>query len=156
VNVNATLFAQMITFAILVWFVMKFLWGPLTQMLEDRKKRIADGLAAAERGRHERELAEKRATEVLREAHAAAAEIIGQAQSRAGQILEEAKNEAHTEGQRLLGAAKAQIEQEMNRAKEQLRSQVAHLVVSGAEKVLRKEINAKEHEKLLAQLAANL
>jgi F-type H+-transporting ATPase subunit b len=155
-NVNATLLVQIATFLGLVWFVMKFLWGPLTQMMEDRKQRVADGLAAAERGKHEQELAEKRAKGTLHDAKEKAAEIIAKAEQRAAEIVEEAKREAKTEGERLLTAARAEVGQEATRAREQLRDQVSKLVVDGAEKILRKEINAAEHERLLRQLAANL
>ncbi len=143
-NMTATLIGQILTFAALVWFINRFLWGPLTRMMADRSKRIADGLAAAERGQHEQELAEKRAMEVLHGAKGQAAEIISQAQRRAGEIIEEAKNDARGEGERLLQAARAEIDQEVNRAREQLRSQVASLAVAGAERVLAREIDPQD------------
>lgn len=155
-NVTATLFGQMLTFAVLVWFIMKFLWDPMTKMMEDRKKRIADGLAAAERGKHEQELAEKRAAEVIHEAKDEAAQIVAQAQKRASEIVEEAKNNARAEGDRLIAAANAEIEQEVNRAKEHLRGQVVSIAVSGAGKVLNKEIDAKAHDALLKDLVAQI
>jgi len=156
VNVTATLIGQMLTFAVLVWFINRFLWEPMTQMMEDRKKRIADGLAAAERGKHEQQLAEQRAKEVLQEAKQQAAEIIAQAQKRAAEIVDEAKEQARSEGERLKTAAQAEIEQEINRAKEQLRGQVVSLAVAGASKVLRKEIDAKAHDELIQDLVAQL
>ncbi len=155
-NVTATLFGQILAFAVLVWFVMKFLWGPIIQIMEDRKGRIADGLAAAERGHHEREAGEQMALEVIREAREAAAEIMTQAQTRALEIISEAQTEARTEGERLLAAARTEIEREVNQAKEQLRQQVAALAVAGAERILRKEISLEQHDHLLTQLAANL
>lgn len=155
-NITATLFGQMITFAVLVWFINRYLWGPMTQMMDDRKNRIADGLAAAERGKHEQELAEKRAAELLKEAKQQAAEIIAQAQKRSNEIVDESKDAARIEGDRLITAANAEIDQEINRAKEQLRSQVVSLAVGGASKVLGREIDAKAHDDLLKELAAQL
>ena len=155
-NITATLFGQVVTFALLVWFIRRFLWDPMTRMMEDRKKRIADGLAAAERGKHEQELAEKRATEVIHEAKAQAAEIIAQAQKRSNEIVEEAKNSARSEGERLLAAANAEIEQEVNRAREQLRGQVVSLSVAGASKVLQREIDETAHDQMLQDLVAQL
>ena len=155
-NITVTLFAQMIAFALLIWFVNKVMWGPLSGIMEARQKRIADGLAAAEKGKHEQELAEKRAKEVIHEAKEQAAEIINQSQKRASEIVEEAKESARTEGQRIVDAANAEIEREMNQAKEALRAQVASLAVAGAEKVLQREIDAKAHESLLNDLAAKI
>lgn len=155
-NVTATLIGQIVTFAVLVWFINRFLWGPMTQMMEDRKKRIADGLAAAERGKHEQELAEKRAAEVIHEAKEQAAQIIAQAQKRAGEIVEEAKDNARAEGDRLIAAANAEIEQEVHRAKEHLRGQVVSISIAGASKVLGKEIDDKAHDALLKDLVAQI
>jgi F-type H+-transporting ATPase subunit b len=148
-NINATLIAQAIMFAIFVWFCMRFVWPPIVNALESRKKQIADGLAAADRGKHELELAAKRATESLHEAKMKASEIIAQAEKRSAQIVDEAKNAAKAEGDRMLAAARAEMEQEVFRAREQLRGQVAALVVAGAEKVLRREVDAKAHADLL-------
>ena len=155
-NVTATLFGQMITFAILVWFIKAVLWEPMLKMLDARKKRIADGLAAAESGRREKEMAEQRAKEIIDEAKSQAAEIIGNAQARAGEIVEEGKQDARSEGERLLTAAKAQMTQEVNQAKEGLRKQVIVLALEGAEKILMQEVNAAEHNKALEKLAAQL
>jgi F-type H+-transporting ATPase subunit b len=149
VNVTATLFGQMITFAVLVWFVSRFLWGPLTRMMADRNQRIADGLAAGEKGKRELELAEQRKQEMLRETKTQAAEILTQAERRAIEIVEEAKGQAKTEADRILSAAKADIGQELNRAKEQLRASVAQLAVAAASKIIEKEIDPKTHAKLL-------
>ena len=155
-NVTFTLIGQMITFAILVWFVMRFLWGPLSRMMEERSRRIADGLAAAERGRRDLDLAQGRATEVLREARDGASEVIHQAQRRAAEIVEEAKGGARQEGQRILVAARSEIDQEITRAKEDLRRQVAALAVTGAERILRREIDAQAHNELLKELAEQI
>lgn len=155
-NVTATLFGQMLTFLVLVWFINKFLWGPLTQMMEDRKKRIADGLAAAERGLHEQQLAERRAVEVIQEAKEQGAKIIADARRRGSEIIEDAKNKAHTEGDRLIAAANAEIEKEVNRAKAHLRGEVVTLSVAGASKVLGREVDAKAHDDLLKDLVAQL
>ena len=127
-NINMTLIGQSITFAIFVWFCMKFVWPPIVGALEARKKQIADGLAAADRGKHELELAAKRASETLHEAKVKASEIIAQADKRASQIVDEAKNAARVEGERMITAAKAEIEQETHRARETLRGEVAALV----------------------------
>ncbi|MEQ6289747.1 F0F1 ATP synthase subunit B [Vogesella sp. GCM10023246] len=151
---NVTLLGQAITFAILVWFTMKFVWPPLTNMMEERAKRIADGLAAAERGKQDLEAAEKRVADELRQAKQQATELVIAAEKRASQIVEEAKDVARTEGAKLVADAKAQIDQEVLRAKEALREQVAGLAVTGAEKILRKEIDAAKHADLLASIKA--
>ena len=155
-NITVTLIAQMLAFGLLIWFVNKVMWGPLSGIMEARQKRIADGLAAAEKGKHEQELAEKRATELLREAKDQAQEIVAQGQKRAAEIVEEAKETARAEGERILAAANAEIERDVNQAKEALRAQVAALAVAGAEKVLKREIDAKAHEDLLNDLAAQI
>ncbi len=155
-NINLTLIGQSIVFALFVWFTMKFVWPPIMTALTDRKKAIADGIAAGERGAHEKELAEKRAIEKLNEAKQEAQDIISQAQKRASEIVEEAKGNAHTEGERIKTAANAEIEQEVNRAREELRGQVASLVVSGASKILKREVDAAANEDILKDLVAQL
>ncbi|NIR29715.1 MAG: F0F1 ATP synthase subunit B [Gammaproteobacteria bacterium] len=155
-NITLTLFAQMVTFAILVWFVMHFLWEPVINMLENRRRRIADGLAAAERGQHERELAEKHARETLNEAREQAKQVIAQAQKRADEIVEEAKDDARAEGQRLIEAARGEITQEMNQAREALRGEVVRLAMAGAEQVLMREVDAAAHNEVLEKLATRL
>lgn len=155
-NFNATLIGQSITFVFFVWFCMKFVWPPIMNALDTRKKQIADGLAAADRGKHELELAARRAGDNLRNAKAQAAEVIAQAEKRAAQIVEDAKLAAKEEGERQLAAAQANIEQETNRARESLREKVAGLAVAGAEKILRREVNAQTHAELLGQLKAEL
>lgn len=155
-SITATLIGQILTFAVLVWFIGKFLWGPLTNLMEDRKKRIAEGLAAAERGLHEKQLAEKKAKEHIKEAKTQAAEIISQAQKRASEIIEDAKIEARAEGERLIHAANAEIEQEINRAKESLREQVVSITVAASSKILKKEIDAKAHGEILDEVVGQI
>ena len=155
-NINLTLIGQLVTFVVFVWFTMKYVWTPIMGALEARRKEIADGLAAAERGQHEQELAQERAKEALHEAKQQAAEIINQAHKRANEIVEEAKNDAKAEGDRILTAAQAEIEQELNRSREALREKVAILVVSGAEKILRKEINADAHKDVVENVAGQI
>ncbi|QBQ53794.1 F0F1 ATP synthase subunit B [Nitrosococcus wardiae] len=155
-NVTATLIGQMVAFGILIWFVNRYLWGPLTHLMEERKKRVADGLAAAERGKHEQELAEKRAKETLHEAKEKAAEIITQAQKRANEIIEEAKESAHAEGERLKAAANAEIQQEMNRAREDLRGQVVSIAVAGASKILKRELDEEANKALVKELVGQI
>jgi len=155
-NINLTLIGQSITFIVFVWFCMKFVWPPVMAALNERKQKIADGLAAAEKGKHDEELAKERAAEVLKEAKAQAQEIINGAEKRASQIVEEAKDTARTEGDRLLAAANAEIEQEVNRARENLRGEVVTLAVAGAGRVLKREIDEKANEDLLKDLVAQL
>jgi len=155
-NINLTLIGQSITFIFFVMFVMKFVWPPLMAALEERKAKIADGLAAAEKGKHDGELAQKRVLETLKEAKEKAQDIISQAEKRASEIVEESKDNAKAEGERILSAANAEIDQEVNRAREALRSQVATLAVAGAGKVLKREIDEKANEDLLKDLVAQL
>lgn len=155
-NITATLFAQILTFLLLIWFVKATLWGPMTKILEDRKSRIADGLNAADRAQLDLELAQEKATAELKEAKDQAAAIIDQANRRANQIVEEAKTQARTEGERLIEQAQSEIDLEINRAREELRAAVSALVISGAEKVLGSEVDRQDHEQLLAQLATEL
>jgi F-type H+-transporting ATPase subunit b len=154
VEFNVTLLGQAITFAILVWFTMKFVWPPLTNMMDERAKRIADGLAAGERGKQDLEAAEKRVADELRKAKQQATEIVMAAEKRASQIVDEAKDVARVEGARIVADAKSEIDQEVLRAKETLRAQVADLAVAGAEKILRKEIDSAKHADLLASIKA--
>lgn len=155
-NINLTLIGQSLTFIVFVWFCMKFVWPPIMNALHERKTKIADGLAAAERGQHEQELAEKRASELLHEAKQNAAEIINQAQKRAGEVVEESKTDARAEGERLLTAAKAEIDQEVQRAKEALRAELGNIVISGAEKVLEREVDASVHDDMIKKLATQI
>jgi F-type H+-transporting ATPase subunit b len=155
-NINLTLFGQSITFAVFVWFCFKFVWPPIVNALAERRKQIADGLAAAERGQHEQELAEKKASRYIKDAKAQAAEIITLAQKRASEIVDESKGDARVEAERIIAGANAEIEQEANRAREQLRKEVVALAIAGAEKILKKEVDAKVHENSLKELAAQL
>jgi len=155
-NINLTLIGQSITFALFVWFCMKYIWPPVMGALEARRKEIADGLAAAERGQHEHELAEKRAAEHIKEAKGQASDIISQAQKRANEIVEEAKGDARTEAERIVTGANAEIEQETNRAREQLRQEVVSLAIAGAEKVLKREVDKDAHASTLNDLATQL
>jgi len=152
-NINLTLIAQLVAFAVFVWFTMKFVWPPIVKALEERKAKIADGLAAAERGHHEQQLAQQRATEKLHDAKRQAAEILAKAERRANEIVEEAKDNARGEGERLLTAAQAEIEQEANKTREALRARVAELAVLGAEKILRKEIDIDAHRDIVDSVA---
>ena len=155
-NINLTLIGQSITFALFVWFCMKFIWPPVMAALEARRKEIADGLAAAERGHHAHELAEKRAAEHIKEAKGQASDIITQAQKRAGEIVEEAKDDAKVEASRIVTGANAEIEQEINRAREHLRQEVVGLAIAGAEKVLKREVDKEAHASTLNELATQL
>lgn len=155
-NITVTLFAQMAAFALLILFVNKLLWGPLSKMMEERQKRIADGLSAADRAAKDLELAQEKAGEEIRAAREQGTQIVAMANKRAAEIVEEAKVQARAEGDRLIVAAKAEVEQETHRAREQLRKQVATLAIAGAEKVLSKSIDAKAHGELLDKLAAEL
>lgn len=155
-NINLTLIGQSITFALFVWFCMKFIWPPVMGALEARRKEIADGLAAAERGQHEQELAQKRATEHIKKAKGQASDIITQAQKRASEIVEEAKDDARVEADRIVTGANAEIEQEVNRAREHLRQEVVNLAIAGAEKVLKREVDKDAHASTLNELATQL
>jgi F-type H+-transporting ATPase subunit b len=156
VSINATLLGQAIWFAVFIWITMKYVWPPMKRAMDQRQKQIADGLAAAERGRQDLELAAKRADEVMREARAQAQEILAQAEKRAAQVVDEAKGQAKDESNRIVAAAKSEIDQEVFRAKEALRLQVASLAVKGAEKILRREVDEKAHADLLNAVAAEL
>jgi F-type H+-transporting ATPase subunit b len=155
-NINATLLAQTIMFALFVWFCMKFVWPPIMAALEQRKKQIADGLADADRAKHDLELAAKRSAEILREAKEKAGEIVSNGEKRASEIVEEAKAKAKSEGERIIVGAKAEIDQEVFRAKEQLRTQVSAIALAGAGKILGREIDAKAHNDLLDKLVAEI
>ena len=155
-NLNATLVAQLVVFFILAWFTMKFVWPPIVKALDERAKKIADGLAAAERGKHDLELATKRSADALREGKEKSADLLAQAEKRAAQIVDEAKAAAKVEAERIVAAGKADAEQEAVRAKEQLRESVAALAVAGAEKILRREINAQAHADILAAIKQDL
>lgn len=155
-NINATLLGQAIWFGVFIWITMKYVWPPLQKAMAERQKQIADGLAAAERGKHEQELAAKRSADVIRQAKEKSNDIVGQAEKRGQQIVEEAKEAAKAEAARIVASAKGDIDQEVMRAKEHLRERVAELAVAGASKILRREVDAKAHGELLAQLRQEL
>jgi len=155
-NINLTLFAQALTFAILIWFTVKFVWPPLLSAIESRQKTIADGLADAERAKHDLELASKRSADILREAKEKAGDIVVNGEKRASEIIEQAKNQAKVEGDRIIAGAKAEVDQEVFRAKEHLRTQVSAIALAGAGKILGREIDSKAHNDLLDKLAAEL
>jgi F-type H+-transporting ATPase subunit b len=155
-NFNLTLFAQAITFAAFIWFCVKFIWPPLLRAIETRQKQIADGLAEAERGRSSLAEAQKQNEITLRDARARAQEIVAGAEKAARERIEESKSQAKNEGDRLVASAKAQIDQEVQAARQQLREQVAKLAVSGAEKILAREVDARAHAEMLDRLKAQL
>lgn len=155
-NLNATLIAQLIVFGILVWFTMKFVWPPIAKALDERADKIAEGLAAAERGKSDFEQAEKKVAELLTEGRSQVAEMVANAEKRAAQIVEEAKEAASVEAARITAQAKADVEQETNRAREALREQVAALAVKGAESILRREVDMAQHIQMLSTLKQEL
>lgn len=155
-NLNMTIFGQMLSFAILIWFTAKFIWPPLMAAIEERQAKIAEGLAAADRSKKDLAQAEEKVNEALREARVKANEIIAQAEARKIQIVDAAKEEAIAEGNRQKAAAQAEIVSATTRAKEDLRKQVSSLAVAGAEKLIRREIDSKAHKVLLDELAAEI
>ena len=155
-NFNATLIGQSITFIVFVWFCMRFVWPPIMHALQQRKEKVAEGLAAGERGKHELELARKKAIDTLHEAKQQAAEIISRAEKRGAEIVEEAKNEAAQEGNRVKAAAQQSLEQEVNRAKETLRGQVVEIATAGAGRILRRELDATANDELIKDLVAQI
>lgn len=155
-SINFTLVGQMITFALLVWFTMKYVWPPLFAALEERKKKIVEGLAAAEQGHESMELAKQKAKKTFKESKAQSAEIINLAQKRAHAIVEESKTIAKKEGERLLNSAKADIEQELQQVKENLRLEVAKLALQAAEQILQVEVDKTKHKAILAKVSAKL
>jgi F-type H+-transporting ATPase subunit b len=155
-NINLTLLGQMITFAVFVWFTMKYVWPPMMKALADRQKKIAEGIVAAEQSERNLELAERKAQDMLREARENASHILEAANKRAEHIIEEAKEVARVDGQRIMTQAQAQVEQAVIKAKEELRSQVGQLVVMTAEKVLRRSIDPAKHHELITQAAEEI
>jgi len=156
VSINATLIIQMIVFAILVWFTMKFVWPPITAALDERAKKIADGLSAADKAKAELAQANKRVEEQLSAARHDAAQRLADAERLAQSMIEEAKGRANDEGAKIIAAAKAEAEQEATKAREALREQVAALAVKGAESILKREVNPGVHAELLNRLKAEL
>ena len=155
-NINATLIGQLIAFIVFVWFCMKYVWPPLLGAIEERQKKIADGLEASERAEKDRELAQQKATDQLKDAKAQAAEIVEQAKKRASQLEESEKQKAYSEREKIIASGYAEIEAERNRAKEELRAQVAALAVAGAEQILQREIDANAQNDIVEKLVAEL
>ena len=155
-TINVTLIAQMIVFLILIWFTMKFIWPPLTAAMDERAKRIAEGLSAAEKARKDLADADARVAEEIKKARVEATSIIDKAHQQANQIIEKAKQDAVVEAMRQKATAAADIESMTHRAREELRGQVAALAVTGAEKILKREIDANAHKALLDQLVAEM
>lgn len=155
-ELNATIIGQSIAFFVFVWFCMKYVWPPITGALQERQKKIADGLEAADRAQRDLGLAQNKAADELRNAKKQGAEIIELANKRANQIVDDAKERAREEGQRLIVGAQAEIDMELQRAKEALRGQVAAIAIAGAEKILEATIDQAANEELVKKLAADL
>jgi F-type H+-transporting ATPase subunit b len=155
-NFNLTLIMQAVAFGLFIWFCARFIWPPLMRAIDTRQKQIADGLAAGEQGKRELANAEKRDAEMLAEAKARSAEIVAIGAKYKADAIEQAKVDAKAEADRIVAAAKAEIEQEVQRAKEQLRDSVADLAVAGASQILKRDVDRKVHEELLAQLKREL
>lgn len=155
-NINVTLIVQMIVFLALVWFTMKYVWPVIREAMDEREKRIADGLAASDRAEKDLELAQEKASQIIREAREKSNEIVEQANQRANQIVDKAKEDAVAERDRQIQAAEAEIAQQLGRAKEELRTRAAALAVNGAERLLERELNDRDHERLVDQLVAEI
>jgi len=156
VNFNATLIGQIISFAVFVWFTMKFVWPLLLKQMQDRETRIADGLAAADKGQQALVDAEKRRAELVDQGKHQAADIVNQAQKRGDEILEESKSHARSEAERLIQAAKAEIDRERSQARENLKREVAVLALAGAEQILLREVDKNAHNEILAKVSSQL
>ena len=155
-QINLTLIGQMITFAIFIWVTMKYIWPPILKAINDRQARIADGLAAGEKGRKDLELAEHRAVKILQEAKLEASLLVEKANKRAVEAVEQSKELARKEGDKIISLAQGKIEQMEVSAREHLRSDVIQLSVKGAEKILQTSVDEKTHEKMLQQLVEEL
>lgn len=155
-NINATLLGQLIAFIFFVWFCMKYVWPPIIGAIEERQQKIADGLAASERGEKDLELAQEKATDQLKEAKAQAADIIEQAKKRGSAIVDEETQRGHSEREKIIAQGYSEVEAERNRTKEELRQKVAILAIAGAEKILEREIDAAAQSDIVAKLVAEL
>ncbi len=155
-NFNATLIGQMISFAVFAWFCTKFIWPVIIRARVDRKAKMSDRLAEAEKGHHELGMAEKRSAEILREGKEKSREFIDQAQKRNDEIVDEAKDAAREEGERILHSARVEIEQERQEAKETLRAEVSALAIAGAEQILMREVDKNAHNEVLDKISASL
>jgi F-type H+-transporting ATPase subunit b len=155
-NINATLFVQALSFAFLIWFAVRFIWPPLNRAIDERNKRIADGLAAAEKGKVALVEAERRGDAAVKDARERATTVLAESEKRAAQIVEEARATAKAEADRIIAGAREQIASEVAKARTALKEDVAALAVSGAEKILRREVDAKAHADMLSQLKSQL
>lgn len=155
-DINATIIGQFLTFAILVWFTMKYVWPPITKTMHEREKKIAAGLEAAERSKRELEVAEQRALAIIREAKQQASQVIEQANLHSAQLIEEAKNQGKIENRRIVEMAQGEIERDMAQVKEALKNQLAKLAIAGAEKIIQRHLDAATHDALLNELAAEI
>ncbi|MDN4502277.1 F0F1 ATP synthase subunit B [Alteromonadaceae bacterium BrNp21-10] len=155
-NINATLLGELIAFIVFVWFCMKYVWPPIMNAIEERQKKIADGLAASDRAEKDLELAQEKATAKLKDAKSQAADIIEQAKKRGSQIVDEETQRAHQEREKIMAQGQAEVEAERNRAREELRQQVAAIAVAGAEKILAREIDAAAQSDIVEKLVAEL
>ncbi len=155
-NINSTIIGQMIAFAIFVWFCMKFVWPPLIGAINERQRKIEEGLNAAEKAKADLASAEQKAEAEFAAAKTEAAAIIDKANRTANQMIEDAKEQARVESERIISAAHSAVEQEVAQTREQLRSQVAALAVLGAEKILQDKVDEQKHASMLEQLAAKL
>lgn len=151
-NLNLTLLGEMLTFIVFVWFTMRFVWPPLTKALEERREKIAEGIAASEKSKRDLELSQHKITEMMTEAKAQVAQLIEQANHRANHIIEEGKTRARVEGERLLVLAKSDIEREVYAARERLMTQLSSLVVAGTEKILQHEVNKSANDRIIAEM----
>lgn len=155
-EINATIIGQLLTFAILVWFTMKYVWPPITKAMVEREKKIAGGLEAAERSKRELENAEHKALSIIRDAKNEAASLMEQAHKRSALVVEEAKETARQEGQRIIEHARGEIAREVSQAKEVLRQQLASLAVAGAEKIIQRNLDVSVQADLLNELVAEI
>ncbi len=155
-SINATLLGQMITFGIFVWFTMKYVWPPVMQAMDERKKKIADGLEAAERGVHELELAQRKSQELISEAKVQAANLLEQANKRSARMVEDAKNDARAEGERMIVLAREEIDRDLQQAREKLREEVARVAIVGAEKILQRKIDDAADGDIIEKMIAEI
>ena len=155
-DINVTLIGQMITFAVFIWFTMKFIWPHITKAMHDREKKIADGLAAAEKGKRDLELAQHKSVEILQETKLKASQIVDAANKRGVHIVEEAKEAARKESKRLIASAQIEIEQQTQQVKDELRAQAGNLAVKMAGKIVAREIDPKAHQTLLDKMVEAL
>ena len=155
-DINATIIGQFITFAILIWFTMKYVWPPITNAMREREKKIAAGLEAAERSQRELAAAEQKALTIIRDAKLQASQLIELANVQSAKLVDEARTTAKAEGQRLVDLAQSEIDREVTKAKEVLKTQLARLAVAGAEKIIQRHLDVSTQDALLNELAAEI